>query len=55
MRMVTYKNNNQRELLMLQAISWSEDFAIGIDIIDEQHKRLFEYFNEVEHCIKTER
>lgn len=39
---------------MLQAISWSEDFAIGIDIIDEQHKRLFEYFNEIEHCIKTE-
>lgn len=37
---------------MLQTIRWTEDFAIGIDIIDEQHKRLFEYFDEIEHCIK---
>lgn len=38
---------------MLDTIHWSENFAIGIDIIDEQHKRLFEYFDEIELCIKT--
>lgn len=37
---------------MLQTIRWSDEFAIGIDIIDEQHKRLFEYFDEIEQCIK---
>jgi len=38
---------------MLKSLSWSDDFVIGIDIIDEQHKRLFDYFDEIEHCIKT--
>lgn len=38
---------------MLQTIRWSDEFAIGIDIIDEQHKRLFEYFDEIEQCIKA--
>ncbi|HHX34232.1 MAG TPA: bacteriohemerythrin [Gammaproteobacteria bacterium] len=37
---------------MLKSLSWSDSFAIGIDIIDEQHKRLFDYFDEIEHCIK---
>lgn len=37
---------------MLQTIRWSDEFAIGIDIIDEQHKRLFKYFDEIEQCIK---
>ena len=38
---------------MVKNISWSDDFAIGIDIIDEQHKRLFDYFDEIERCIKN--
>lgn len=38
---------------MLKSLSWSDDFAIGINIIDEQHKRLFDYFDEIEHCIKS--
>lgn len=38
---------------MLKTLSWSDDFAIGIDIIDEQHKRLFDYFDEIELCIKS--
>lgn len=33
------------------SIAWSEEFATGIDIIDQQHKRLFEYFEEIEQCI----
>lgn len=34
-------------------ISWSADYATGIDIIDEQHKRIFEYLDEIDHAIKT--
>lgn len=34
-------------------IAWSPDFEIGIDIIDEQHKRLFDYFTEIEQVIST--
>lgn len=33
------------------SIDWSEEFKIGVDIIDEQHKRLFEYFGEIEQSI----
>lgn len=36
---------------MTQSLSWSSDYATGIDIIDEQHKRLFEYFDEIQQCI----
>ncbi len=34
-------------------ISWSPDFATGIDIIDEQHKRIFDYLAEIDHAITT--
>lgn len=32
-------------------INWSQEFETGIDIIDEQHKRLFDYFHEIEQTI----
>ena len=31
---------------MAIAISWTADFETGIDIIDEQHKRIFEYLKD---------
>jgi len=34
-------------------IAWSEDYATGIDIIDEQHKKLFEYFAQVDSMTHT--
>ncbi|WP_455233153.1 bacteriohemerythrin [Geopseudomonas aromaticivorans] len=33
------------------AINWTADFETGIDIIDEQHKRIFEYLHEIDHAI----
>ncbi|MCQ4347652.1 bacteriohemerythrin [Pseudomonas stutzeri] len=38
---------------MAIAISWTSEFETGIDIIDEQHKRIFEYLEEIDHAIKT--
>lgn len=35
----------------LESLVWSDDFATGIDIVDEQHKRLFDYFAEIQDCI----
>lgn len=35
-------------------ISWSPEYKTGIDIIDEQHKRIFEYLGEIDHAIKTQ-
>lgn len=35
-------------------ISWSPEFATGIDIIDEQHKRIFEYLAEIDQAITTQ-
>lgn len=35
------------------SIDWSEEYQIGIDIIDDQHKRLFEYFAEIDNCVAT--
>lgn len=32
-------------------LAWSADYATGIQIIDEQHKRLFDYFAEIEQGI----
>ena len=32
-------------------IAWSDEYVTGIDIIDEQHKRLFQYFAEIQQCI----
>ncbi len=34
-------------------ISWSSDFETGIDIIDAQHQRLFQYFEEIQHCLNS--
>lgn len=34
-------------------ITWTAEFETGIDIIDEQHKRIFEYLEEIDHAIKT--
>lgn len=31
--------------------SWSQEFETGIDIIDEQHKRIFEYLTEIDEAI----
>lgn len=35
-------------------ISWSPEYVTGIDIIDQQHKRIFEYLAEIDHAIKTQ-
>jgi hemerythrin len=35
-------------------INWSDEYATGIDIVDEQHKRIFEYLNEIDHAIKAQ-
>jgi len=32
-------------------IAWSDEFATGIDIIDEQHQQLFEYFDQVQQML----
>lgn len=31
---------------------WSSEFETGIEIIDEQHQRLFQYLAETERCIQ---
>lgn len=36
---------------MAITIDWSEEYQTGIDIIDEQHQRLFDYFSEIERSI----
>ena len=33
-------------------ITWNEKFEIGIEEIDEQHKSLFNYINDLEECIR---
>ena len=38
---------------MALKIEWSAEFETGIDLIDEQHKRLFEYFEEIQNCIES--
>lgn len=35
-------------------ISWSPDYETGIDIIDQQHRRMFDYLDEINHAIATE-
>jgi hemerythrin len=37
---------------MSYVITWTADFETGIDIIDDQHKRIFEYLEEIDHAIK---
>ena len=36
---------------MSNPLSWASDYATGIDVIDEQHMRLFQYFEEIQQCI----
>lgn len=36
---------------MSLTIAWTPEFETGIDIIDEQHKRIFEYLSEIDHAI----
>lgn len=36
------------------AIEWSEEYATKIDSIDRQHKKLFQYVNNIEQCVKKE-
>ena len=37
----------------MSSITWSDGLAVGHHIIDEQHKRIFEYLEEIDHAIKT--
>lgn len=32
-------------------LAWSNDYVLGIDVIDEQHRRLFAYFEEIDNAI----
>ena len=32
-------------------IAWTAEFETGIDIIDDQHKRIFEYLGEIDRAI----
>ncbi len=36
---------------MALAITWTADFETGIDIIDDQHKRIFDYLKEIDQAI----
>ncbi len=36
------------------SFSWSSEYETGIDIIDSQHKQLFDYLDQVELAIATE-
>lgn len=33
---------------MVGLLKWSDEYAIGIDIVDEQHQYLFKLFNDLE-------
>ena len=35
-------------------LKWSDDYLIGVDIIDKQHQRLFEYFDDIEDAIERQ-
>lgn len=35
-------------------IKWKEDYIIGVDKIDEQHKKLFEIANKAYKLLKNE-
>ncbi|WP_221798879.1 bacteriohemerythrin [Oceanobacter mangrovi] len=37
----------------MQRYEWSREFETGIDIIDTQHKRIFDYLIEIDEAIKT--
>lgn len=42
-------------LTSLETLVWSDEFKTGIDIVDQQHQRLFEYFAEIQDCIQEEK
>jgi len=35
------------------AMEWTSDLDTGIEVIDNQHKRIVEYINNLEHAIAT--
>jgi len=35
-------------------LSWSDKFAIGLPLIDEQHRRLFDLTNNLYDCVQTD-
>ena len=39
---------------MSVSFSWSSEYETGIDIIDSQHKQLFDYLDQVELAIATD-
>ena len=41
--------------LMTKMISWLDDYLIGVDDIDQQHKYLFELINETFKCSEREK
>lgn len=38
---------------MTFAYSWSEEYATGIEMIDSQHKRLFQYLSDIDTAMKA--
>lgn len=34
------------------AIAWTRDLNTGIDVVDQQHQRIVDYINQLEHAIK---
>ncbi|WP_018870202.1 bacteriohemerythrin [Thioalkalivibrio sp. ALgr3] len=38
----------------MTSLNWSSNLELGLDVIDEQHKRIFEYLQQTEHAIATE-
>ena len=39
---------------MTLSLVWSPEFETGIDIIDSQHRQLFDYLEQVEEAIQAE-
>ncbi len=35
-------------------LDWCDDYLIGVEVIDEQHKRLFQFFAEVEQMLQQQ-
>ena len=38
--------------MVSQQFRWSSEYETGIDVIDKQHQRIFDYLVEVDHAIK---
>lgn len=38
---------------MTLSLDWSAEFETGIDIIDSQHRQLFEYFSQINQAISS--